>query len=515
MPGQDSPQLDDDAFWRRNFFGGLHRHALRRCRQDLTVPASARVGEDGELWLQQLFSGEHLHASGNDRLRVYKEGAVIHEIPLARSSRETLIGRHPDADLQLESFKLGMYHAAIHRHENRVYIENLDSENGLFYNRRRLDYRSPVPLVDGARIDLPGFRLEFTIAGCGQEEAPLPEGGAEQAQQIPACFYTPPPPPASPLLSTLLDDRREVAVWQGGVTQLQVVNIVAETDDCRTFQMRGMEPLLFSYQPGQYVTFLLNIDGREVKRAYSMSSSPSRPYLLEVTVKRVPGGLVSNWLCDRVRTGRPVDRRGALRKIHLQQLSFGQDAVHRRGQRHDAHFIHVPLDRRYRVGCGCEAAGFLQIACRYPVSPGAGTVGGAMRQFPDWLYRDTLFGPARPGFLDRFYRPGQRGDAEAFRPRFAGAGHFHVRPGALRRGRQEDSPATGLRHVPLPQRKFQSGAIRPAAVAEGRAGIAGSVASGEVHPQRNQRCHRRTHHAAGAGRSPRHRSRLQLPGRQL
>ncbi len=184
-----------------------------------------------------------------------------------------------------------------------VYIENMDSENGLFYNRRRLDYRRPVPLVDGARIDLPGFRLEFTIAGCGQEDAPLPEGGAEQAQQIPACFYTPPPPPASPLLSTLLDDRREVAVWQGGVTQLQVVNIVAETDDCRTFQMRGMEPLLFSYQPGQYVTFLLNIDGRDVKRAYSMSSSPSRPYLLEVTVKRVQGGLVSNWLCDRVRLG--------------------------------------------------------------------------------------------------------------------------------------------------------------------------------------------------------------------
>lgn len=45
------------------------------------------------------------------------------------------------------------------------------------------------------------------------------------------------------------------------------------------------------------------IDGREVQRSYSMSSSPSRPHTLELTIKRVPGGLVSNWFCDQVRLG--------------------------------------------------------------------------------------------------------------------------------------------------------------------------------------------------------------------
>ena len=87
------------------------------------------------------------------------------------------------------------------------------------------------------------------------------------------------------------------------MTTLKVVDIIEETHDTKTFRFSGEEPLLFSYRPGQFVTFLLEIDGREVQRSYSMSSSPSRPHTLELTVKRVPGGLVSNWLCDRVKLG--------------------------------------------------------------------------------------------------------------------------------------------------------------------------------------------------------------------
>jgi ferredoxin-NADP reductase len=68
--------------------------------------------------------------------------------------------------------------------------------------------------------------------------------------------------------------------------------------------------MLFSYHPGQFVTFLLNIDDREVQRSYSMSSSPSRPHVLELTIKRVPGGLVSNWFCDQVKLGQSLAVRG-------------------------------------------------------------------------------------------------------------------------------------------------------------------------------------------------------------
>jgi glycine betaine catabolism B len=115
-------------------------------------------------------------------------------------------------------------------------------------------------------------------------------------EEIPAYFYTPPPPPPSPVLTNLIDDREKISIWSEGVTTLKVADIVEETADVKTFRLVGEKPMLFSYRPGQFVTFLLNIDGEDVERSYSMSSSPSRPHVLEITVKRVPGGLVSNWL---------------------------------------------------------------------------------------------------------------------------------------------------------------------------------------------------------------------------
>lgn len=117
--------------------------------------------------------------------------------------------------------------------------------------------------------------------------------------KLPPLFRPPPAPPASPV-----EQRPPADVWSGGTpTTLKVVDIIDETHDTKTFRLVGEEPLRFSYRPGQFVTFHLDIDGREVRRSYSMSSSPSRPHTLEVTVKRLPGGLVSNWFCDRVKAG--------------------------------------------------------------------------------------------------------------------------------------------------------------------------------------------------------------------
>ena len=46
-----------------------------------------------------------------------------------------------------------------------------------------------------------------------------------------------------------------------------------------------------------------------------MSSSPSRPHLLEVTIKRMPGGLVSNWFCDHVKLGDVLTVKGPAGKF--------------------------------------------------------------------------------------------------------------------------------------------------------------------------------------------------------
>ncbi len=75
-----------------------------------------------------------------------------------------------------------------------------------------------------------------------------------------------------------------------------------ETEDARSFVL-DVPPQLretFRYEPGQFCSFRVGTGEDEHARCYSMSSAPDVDVDLTVTVKRVPGGFVSNWLIDHV-----------------------------------------------------------------------------------------------------------------------------------------------------------------------------------------------------------------------
>lgn len=80
-----------------------------------------------------------------------------------------------------------------------------------------------------------------------------------------------------------------------GFHPVRVARIVAETADARTYVLDAP----FRYRAGQFLT--LRACG--TLRSYSMSSSPDTDGELTTTVKRVPGGLVSNWLHDNLAPG--------------------------------------------------------------------------------------------------------------------------------------------------------------------------------------------------------------------
>jgi glycine betaine catabolism B len=85
-----------------------------------------------------------------------------------------------------------------------------------------------------------------------------------------------------------------------------------ETHDVRSFVFSAPEPRLFHYKPGQFMTFELEVAGQAISRCYTLSSSPTRPHLVSITVKRVPGGPVSNWLHDTLRPGDRVRALGPM-----------------------------------------------------------------------------------------------------------------------------------------------------------------------------------------------------------
>jgi ferredoxin-NADP reductase len=84
-----------------------------------------------------------------------------------------------------------------------------------------------------------------------------------------------------------------------GFHEARILRVVDETPDARTYVLDAP----FSYQAGQFVTFR----ACGTLRSYSMSSSPDTDSELATTVKRVPGGLVSNWMLDTLRAGDTVE----------------------------------------------------------------------------------------------------------------------------------------------------------------------------------------------------------------
>jgi 3-ketosteroid 9alpha-monooxygenase subunit B len=90
-----------------------------------------------------------------------------------------------------------------------------------------------------------------------------------------------------------------------GFHPLRIRRIVAETAEAVSLVLDVPAGLAaaFAYRAGQFLTFRLTIHGRRVLRSYSMSSSPEVDDELQVTVKRVAGGLVSNWIADSLTAG--------------------------------------------------------------------------------------------------------------------------------------------------------------------------------------------------------------------
>jgi ferredoxin-NADP reductase len=86
----------------------------------------------------------------------------------------------------------------------------------------------------------------------------------------------------------------------------RVVAVRAETHDVNTYVLRP-NARFGTFKPGSYVTLNLVIDGQKVDRSYSLSSAPSEDGLISITVKRVPGGLVSNYLADHLERGSILD----------------------------------------------------------------------------------------------------------------------------------------------------------------------------------------------------------------
>ncbi|QUN04927.1 hybrid-cluster NAD(P)-dependent oxidoreductase [Shewanella yunxiaonensis] len=120
--------------------------------------------------------------------------------------------------------------------------------------------------------------------------------------------------------------------WQTGELRLICTARWQETTDVVSFRFRAAEPIKFRFKPGQFITFHLEIGDSLFHRSYTISSSPSRPHSLTVTIKRVEGGKVSNYLLDNLQPGHSL----------LASGPYG-----------DFNLIDIPAERYLFLSAGC------------------------------------------------------------------------------------------------------------------------------------------------------------------
>lgn len=88
---------------------------------------------------------------------------------------------------------------------------------------------------------------------------------------------------------------------------LKLIDRKKETSDSATLIFEVGEELVeqFKFTSGQFVTLHLMINGKLVKRSYSLSSAPNEGSF-NITIKKIPGGAASGFLVEELEVGKII-----------------------------------------------------------------------------------------------------------------------------------------------------------------------------------------------------------------
>ncbi len=89
---------------------------------------------------------------------------------------------------------------------------------------------------------------------------------------------------------------------------LEIRDVIRETADCISVSFIVPDALreTFAYRAGQYVTLRAEVGDRELRRSYSLCSAPHENEL-RIAIKRVDGGMFSQWAHMLLRAGDGID----------------------------------------------------------------------------------------------------------------------------------------------------------------------------------------------------------------
>ena len=101
----------------------------------------------------------------------------------------------------------------------------------------------------------------------------------------------------------------QFAVWTED-EELECCTVVPEAPNTATISFVAPSGALFRYLPGQFLTLELPLPGGPEWRTYTISSSPSRPLGVSLTVKAQPNSLATRWMLETLRPGMRIRAKG-------------------------------------------------------------------------------------------------------------------------------------------------------------------------------------------------------------
>ena len=104
--------------------------------------------------------------------------------------------------------------------------------------------------------------------------------------------------------------KKRPALPKPKTAELSVLEVIDEIPDTKTFRLDNSTGALASHLPGQFLQVGIEVAGKPVWRSFTISSSPTETGHFDLTIKRNPAGVVSNFLHDEIAAGTKLKAKG-------------------------------------------------------------------------------------------------------------------------------------------------------------------------------------------------------------
>lgn len=97
---------------------------------------------------------------------------------------------------------------------------------------------------------------------------------------------------------------------------LPVIDVIQEADSVRTYRLDNSAGDFAIQKPGMFAKVCINLNGEDVWRSFTISSSPLHPEQIDLTIKRKQEGIIGSYFFEHMGPGSEINIKGPLGQFY-------------------------------------------------------------------------------------------------------------------------------------------------------------------------------------------------------